>query len=95
MNKPIRICSVEGCVGKHLANGLCRKHYHKEYNAKPEYKAYLKEYNKERNAKPEYKAYKKTYMKEYEKGYRKEYVKERCKTDPAFRLMHNLRTRGY
>lgn len=43
-----KICSVEGCGGKHNAKGLCRKHYHQT----PEYKAC----DKARSQTPEYKA---------------------------------------
>lgn len=63
-------CNVEGCDKKHLARGLCRKHYDKKFRNTEKVKDYY-EANKE---------YWKTYYvknKEKMQAYQKEYRKQK------------------
>ena len=79
----MRTCSIEGCNGKHEANGLCEKHYQKKYRkANKEYlakksKQYYqdnKEYCLEQN-KQRYQEHKEEILK-YHKQYYQDHKEE-------------------
>lgn len=31
----VRLCSIDGCIGEHVARGYCRKHYARDYKGRP------------------------------------------------------------
>ena len=90
-----------GKYGRSARCKECVKAYRKAYDQSEKGKAYTKAYNKAYRESEKGKAYKKAYNKSYNKAYResekgkaymKAYRKNRCQTDPVFKLQCNLRS---
>ena len=79
-----------GKFGRHRWCKVCRCAHVRDYLQRPENKQRQRAYKQ----RPEYKGRQRAYEQRPEaKERRRNYVKDRLRTDPAFKLMHNLRRR--
>jgi 5-methylcytosine-specific restriction endonuclease McrA len=64
-----KVCSVEGCGGKHFGRGLCQKHYNAQRRQSPEHQEYKRQYMRQYMAvfrqDPEYREHVRQYTAEY------------------------------